>query len=45
MNKISATEAQGRLDELLDSAYKEPVEITRKGQNVAVILAYDWSLD
>lgn len=41
MEKIPATEAQNRFSELLDSARRQPVEITRKGRSVAVILAYE----
>lgn len=41
MEKISATEAQNKFGELLDSARREPVEITKKGRGVAVVLAIE----
>ena len=41
MEKIPATEAQNKFGELLDSARREPIEITKKGRSVAVILAFE----
>jgi prevent-host-death family protein len=41
MEKISATEAQNKFGELLDSARREPIEITEKGRGVAVVLAVE----
>lgn len=41
MEKIPATEAQNKFGELIDSAILEPVEITRKGQSVVVVLAFE----
>lgn len=41
MKKIPATEAQNKFGELLDSALRSPIEITRKGRSVAVILAFE----
>lgn len=41
MEKIPASEAQNKFGELLDSALREPIEITRKGRSVAVILAFE----
>lgn len=41
MEKISATEAQNKFGELLDCARREPIEITKKGRSVAVVLAVE----
>jgi len=41
MKKISATEAQNKFGELLDSARREPIEITKKGRGVAVVMAVE----
>ena len=41
MEKISATEAKNNFGELLDSARRRPIEITKKGRSVAVVLAIE----
>ena len=41
MEKISATRAQNNFGELLDSARRNPIEITKKGRSVAVVLAIE----
>ena len=41
MEKISATSAQNNFGELLDSARRNPIEITKKGRSVAVVLAIE----
>ena len=38
---IPATEAKSRFGELLESAPKEPVEISKKGRTVAVVLSVE----
>jgi prevent-host-death family protein len=39
MHVIPATEARNRFGELLEAVNREPVEITRKGRTVAVVLS------
>lgn len=39
MLKVSSKDAQSRFGELVDSAQKEPVVITRHGRVVAVVLS------
>jgi antitoxin Phd len=39
MEKIAATEAQNKFGELVDSARRSPIEITKKGRGVVVVLA------
>jgi len=39
MEKIAATEAQNKFDELVDLARRSPIEITKKGRGVVVMLA------
>jgi len=41
MTTIAATEAKNRFGELLESALKEPVEISKKGRTVAVVLSVE----
>ena len=41
MKTIPATEAKNRFGELLESALKEPVEISKKGRAVAVVLSVE----
>ena len=41
MEKISATRAQNNFGGLLDSARRMPIEITKKGRSIAVILAIE----
>lgn len=39
MTSIPATEAKNRFGELLETVHREPVEISKKGRAVAVILS------
>lgn len=39
MRTITSVEAQNRFGELLDSAQREPVTITRRGRTVAYVLS------
>ena len=39
MTTIAATEAKNRFGELLEVIHKEPVEISKKGRAVAVVLS------
>ena len=41
MEKISSTRAQNNFGGLLDSARREPIEITKKGRSIAVVLAIE----
>ncbi|MEI6381024.1 MAG: type II toxin-antitoxin system prevent-host-death family antitoxin [Cyanobacteriota bacterium ELA615] len=41
MEKISATRAQNNFGGLLDSARRMPIEITKEGRSIAVILAIE----
>ena len=41
MKTLGASEAKNRFSELLDVAQKEPVQITEKGRNVAVVLSIE----
>jgi len=40
MTTIAATEAKNRFGELLETVHREPVEISKKGRPVAVVLSY-----
>jgi prevent-host-death family protein len=39
MRTISSVEAQNRFGELLDSAQREPISITRRGRPIAFVLS------
>ena len=39
MKKLAASDAKNRFGEMLDLARREPVHITKKGRNVAVVLS------
>jgi prevent-host-death family protein len=39
MKTLTSVEAQSRFGELLDTAQREPVTITRRGRTVAIILS------
>ena len=39
MRTIEATEAQARLDEILDEAQQQPIVIRRQGRDVAAIVS------
>jgi prevent-host-death family protein len=39
MTKIAATEAKNKFGELLEVIHKEPVEISKKGRPVAVVIS------
>ncbi|AOW99033.1 prevent-host-death protein [Moorena producens PAL-8-15-08-1] len=39
MKTLGASEAKNRFGELLDLARREPVQITKKGRNVAVVIS------
>lgn len=39
--EIAAREAKNRFGELLDSAQRAPVHITKNGRNVAVLLSHE----
>ena len=41
MKTLGASEAKNRFGELLDVARREPVQITKKGRNVAVVLSIE----
>ncbi len=39
MKKLAASDAKNRFGEMLDLARREPVHITKKGRNVAVVIS------
>lgn len=41
MKTLGASEAKNRFGELLDLARREPVQIAKKGRNVAVVLSIE----
>jgi prevent-host-death family protein len=41
MKTLRASEAKNRFGELLDLARREPVQIAKKGRNVAVVLSIE----
>ncbi len=41
MKTLGASEAKNRFGELLDLARREPVEITKKGRKVAVVISIE----
>ncbi len=41
MKTLGASEAKNRFGELLDLARREPVQITKKGRNVAIVLSVE----
>ncbi len=41
MTTIAATDAKNRFGELLETVYREPVEISKKGRAVAVVLSIE----
>ena len=41
MKTLGASEAKNRFGELLDLARREPIQITKKGRNVAVVLSIE----
>ena len=41
MTTFAATEAKNNFGELLDAAHREPVEISKKGRAVAVLLSVE----
>ncbi|NEN97123.1 MAG: type II toxin-antitoxin system prevent-host-death family antitoxin [Moorea sp. SIO1F2] len=41
MKNLGASEAKNRFGELLDLARREPVKITKKGRNVAVVISIE----
>ncbi|EGJ33785.1 MULTISPECIES: type II toxin-antitoxin system prevent-host-death family antitoxin [Moorena] len=41
MKTLGASEAKNRFGELLDLARREPVKITKKGRNVAVVISIE----
>jgi len=41
MTTFPATEAKNKFGELLEAAYREPVEISKKGRPVAVLLSLE----
>ncbi|WP_424097345.1 type II toxin-antitoxin system Phd/YefM family antitoxin [Moorena producens] len=41
MKTLGASEAKNRFGELLDLARREPVQITKKGRNVAVVISIE----
>jgi len=41
MTAFSATEAKNKFGELLEAAHREPVEISKKGRPVAVLLSME----
>ena len=41
MKTLGASEAKNRFVELLDLARREPVQITKKGRNVVVVLSIE----
>ena len=41
MKTLGASEAKNRFGELLDLARREPVQIAKKGRNIAVVLSIE----
>ena len=41
MKTLGASEAKNRFGELLDLARREPIQIAKKGRNVAVVLSIE----
>ena len=41
MKTLGASEAKNRFGELLDLARREPIQITKKGRNVAVVISIE----
>ena len=41
MKTLGASEAKNRFDELLDLARREPIQITKKGRKVAVVISIE----
>jgi prevent-host-death family protein len=41
MTRFAATEAKNRFGEVLEAAHREPVEISKKGRTVAVLLSVE----